>query len=113
MEGSRPVSSEEVLATLEALLLRQKSVSTLDLLEALPSERLRLDLDALVLAASRWRRQMERHQRLTSNLASSSSVKRPLDRDTDSDPASTMSSLSCMLPTTWGLGSALDAAPPL
>ena len=80
VEGSRPVSSEEVLATLESLLHRQKSVSTLDLLEALPSERLRLDLDALVLAAARWRRQMERHQRLTSNLASSRSVSRPLDQ---------------------------------
>ena len=80
VEGSRPVSSEEVLATLESLLRRRKSVSTLDLLEALPSERLRLDLDALVLAASRWRRQMERHQRLTSNLASSLSVRRPLDQ---------------------------------
>ena len=79
VEGSRPVSSEEVLATLESLLRRQKSVSTLDLLEALPSERLRLDLDALVLAAARWRRQMERHQRLTSNLASSRSVSRSLD----------------------------------
>ena len=93
VEGSRPVSSEEVLATLEELLGRQKSVSTLDLLEALPSERLRLDLDALVMAASRWRRQMERHQRLTSNLASSSSIKWPLDRETETASGSTMSTL--------------------
>jgi len=93
VEGSRPVSSDEVLATLEALLLRQKSVSTLDLLEALPSERLRLDLDALVLAASRWRRQMERHQRLTSNLASLSPVARPLDRANPSQAGGSMGTL--------------------
>ena len=74
VEGDRPFSSERVLTTLESLLQESESVSTLDLLEALPSERLRLDLDALVLAASRWRMQLQRHQRLLTFLASSAPV---------------------------------------
>ena len=74
VEGAKGVRSQEVLTTLERLLSKQASVSTLDLLEALPNERLRLDLDALVLAASRWRHQMQRHQVLTAQLASSTAT---------------------------------------
>lgn len=68
-DGADRVRSEQVLSTFERLLQDQKSISTLDLLQALPSERLRLDLDSLVLAATRWRRQMERHQKLTTSLS--------------------------------------------
>lgn len=71
VEDVQRVSSEQVLAVLEHLLRSKPSVSALDVLEALPSEKVRLDLDALVLAASRWRRQMRRHQGLTASLARS------------------------------------------
>ena len=71
VEDVQRVSSEQILAVLEHLLRSKPSVSALDVLEALPSERVRLDLDALVLAASRWRRQMRRHQGLTASLAGS------------------------------------------
>ena len=64
-------SSEVVLFnTLEKLLNNQPAVSTLDLLEALPSERVRLDLDALLQVASRWRRQLQQQQQLALALGS-------------------------------------------
>ena len=62
------ISSDDVLATLDALLKQRSSVSTIDLLEALPGEQLRLDLDALLGAAARWRSQLERHQALMADL---------------------------------------------
>ena len=64
LEGGEPVDSQQVLETLEQLLVNRAEVTTLDLLQALPGEQLRLDLDALVLASSRWRRQLKRHQGL-------------------------------------------------
>ena len=68
MDGDR-ISSDVVLTTLEQLLKKRSQVSTLDLLEALPGQQLRLDLDALVLAASRWRLQLKRHQALMNGLS--------------------------------------------
>ena len=62
------MSSEAVLLVLERLLKQQPEVSTLDLLQAIPGEQLRLDLDALVQAAERWRRQIKRHQALLDDL---------------------------------------------
>ena len=62
------MSSEEVLLVLERLLKQQPEVSTLDLLQAIPGEQLRLDIDALVQAAERWRRQIKRHQALLDDL---------------------------------------------
>ena len=62
------MSSEGVLLVLERLLKQQPEVSTLDLLQAIPGEQLRLDLDALVQAAERWRRQIKRHQALLDDL---------------------------------------------
>ena len=64
LEGGEPVDSLQVLTTLEQLLSRRPEVTTLDLLQALPGQQLRLDLDALVQASSRWRRQLKRHQGL-------------------------------------------------
>ena len=58
-----------VLSTLEQLLEGQETVSTLDVLEALPAQQLRLDLDALVGAANRWRLELQRHQGLMRALA--------------------------------------------
>jgi predicted dienelactone hydrolase len=67
-DGGR-INRSLVLSTLEQLLERQETVSTLDVLEALPTQQLRLDLDALVGAANRWRLELQRHQGLMRALA--------------------------------------------
>jgi len=59
-----------VLTTLESLLERQPEVSSLDLLEALPAERVRFDLDALLQAADHWRQQLLRQKLLVRRLSS-------------------------------------------
>ena len=48
-----------VLTTLQRLLQSQISVSTIELLRALPVERLTLDLDDLLALASQWRQQLQ------------------------------------------------------
>ena len=57
-----------VQITLEQLLDERRQVTTMDLLEALPAQRVRLDLDALLPVASSWRRQLQRQQALVKNL---------------------------------------------
>lgn len=57
-----------VLGTLETLLSRQPQVTSLDLLEALPAQRVRLDFDALLQVAAHWRLQLERQQGLVARL---------------------------------------------
>jgi pimeloyl-ACP methyl ester carboxylesterase len=57
-----------VRQTINDLLTRQQQVSSLDLLEALPAERVRLDLDLLLELASSWRMQLERQQHLVRSL---------------------------------------------
>ena len=47
-----------LLETLQALLQRQEQVTTLELLQALPGERLTLQLDGLLQLAEQWRRQL-------------------------------------------------------
>lgn len=79
IDGDR-IGSDVVLATLERLLKRRSEVSTLDLLEALPGQQLRLDLDALAQAASRWRAQLRRHQALMTSLSQHRPELRPLPR---------------------------------
>ena len=62
-------TSDLVLETLERLLSESSSVTTLDVLEALPVDSLRLDLDALAQAGQRWQQSLERQQGLTRELA--------------------------------------------
>ena len=69
VEDGKRINRSLVLSTLEQLLERQATVSTLDVLEALPTQQLRLDLDALVAAANRWRLELKRHQTLMQTLA--------------------------------------------
>ena len=68
LEGGEPVDSRQVLSTLKQLLNKRPQVTTIDLLQALPGKQLRLDLDALVQASERWRRQLVRHQGLLQDL---------------------------------------------
>ena len=69
VDPDAPSASELVLQTLEHLLADREVITTLDVLEALPVDRLRLDLDALVLAGKGWQRSIERQQRLTNALS--------------------------------------------
>jgi len=69
VEDDKRINRSLVFSTLEQLLERQETVSTLDVLEALPTPQLRLDLDALVIAANRWRLELERHQTLMRALS--------------------------------------------
>ena len=57
-----------VRQTINDLLSRQQQVSSLDLLEALPADSVRLDLDLLLELASSLRMQLERQQNLVRSL---------------------------------------------
>ena len=57
-----------VQATLERLLEERPEVTTLELLEALPAQKVRLDLDALLDVAASWRLQLERQLSLVERL---------------------------------------------
>ena len=57
-----------VLSTVERLLQEKPQVTSLDLLEALPAERVLLDLDGLVQVAAHWREQLQRQQALVARL---------------------------------------------
>jgi len=92
IDGDR-IGSEVVLGTLEELLKTRARVSTLDLLEALPGQQLRLDLDALVVAASRWRSQLRRHQALMSRLSQHVAVLRSLPQSPSDGDAEFLSLL--------------------
>ena len=78
VEDGQRINRSLVLSTLEQLLERQETVSTLDVLEALPTPQLRLDLDALVAAANRWRLELKRHQALMRALAQEEARLQPL-----------------------------------
>jgi predicted dienelactone hydrolase len=75
VEGDGSISSSEVLPTLERLLDQQEQVSTLDVLHALPTDQLRLDLNALLKAAHHWQQQLERHTSLMAVLAAEPSTR--------------------------------------
>ncbi|MDP7327429.1 MAG: alpha/beta hydrolase [Prochlorococcaceae cyanobacterium ETNP7_MAG_30] len=70
-----------VLNTLESLLNNQAEVSTLDLLKALPAESIRLDLDALLRVASRWRSQLQQQQQLAKTLGRLSATSVPAPKE--------------------------------
>ena len=48
-----------LVTSLRQLLQHQQTVTTIDLLQAVPTRRITLNLDALVAMASQWRRQLE------------------------------------------------------
>ena len=80
VEGGGSISSSEVLPTLERLLDQQEQVSTLDVLYALPTDQLRLDLNALLKAAHHWQQQLERHTSLMEVLAAEPSTRKDTPR---------------------------------
>ena len=78
VDPDAPSASELVLQTLERLLADREVITTLDVLEALPVDRLRLDLDALVLAGKGWQRSIELQQRLTNALSRQPTTPQPV-----------------------------------
>jgi len=59
-----------VVQTLEDLLQQQQEVTILDLLKALPSRQVRIDIDKILALGRRWQRELERQQHLISQLRS-------------------------------------------
>mgnify|MGYP001167714762 CR=1 FL=1 len=62
-------SGKQVLVTLEFLVNSQKSVNTLDLLQALPAETIYLDLDGLIKIANQWKNELKNQQQLVVQLS--------------------------------------------
>ncbi len=58
----------EIYNTIENLLDEKKEVSTFDIIKALPSEEISLDIDNLILIISSWKNELERQQSLISKL---------------------------------------------
>jgi predicted dienelactone hydrolase len=56
-------AAPQLLASLRQLLERQSQVSTIELLRAVPVQRLSLNLDGLLLLAGQWQRQLQQQQR--------------------------------------------------
>ena len=58
----------EIYNTIENLLDEKKEVSTLDIIKALPSEEISLDIDNLILIISSWKNELAMQQNLISKL---------------------------------------------
>ncbi len=58
----------EIYNTIESLLEDKKEVSTLDIIKALPSEEISLDIDNLILIISFWKNELAMQQDLISKL---------------------------------------------
>ena len=58
----------EIYNTIEKLLEEKKELSTLDIIKALPSEEISLDIDNLILIISTWKNELEMQQGLISKL---------------------------------------------
>ena len=58
----------EIYKTIEKLLEEKKEVSTLDIIKALPSEEISLDIDNLILIISSWKNELAMQQDLVSKL---------------------------------------------
>ena len=60
----------EIFNTIENLLEVKKEVSTLDILKALPSEEISLDMDNLILIVTSWKKELTEQQNLIQKLNS-------------------------------------------
>jgi hypothetical protein len=60
----------KVFNTIESLLEFKNEVSTLDILKALPSEEISLDIDNLILIISSWKKELAKQQSLNLKLKS-------------------------------------------
>jgi len=58
----------EIYNTIENLLDQKKEVSTLEIIKALPSEEISLDIDNLILIISSWKNELSMEQELLSKL---------------------------------------------
>ena len=62
------INGIEIYNTIENLLDEKKEISTLEIIKALPSEEITLDVDNLILIISSWRNELSRQQDLISKL---------------------------------------------
>ena len=60
----------KVFNTIESLLEVKNEVSTLDILKALPTEEISLDIDNLILIISSWKKELAKQQMLNLKLKS-------------------------------------------
>jgi len=76
-------SGESVLDTLEILLNKKDEVTTLDLLNSLSVKAIHIDLDGWIDVANNWRSELNKQQKLISDLLSidEKSVKRDKSKD--------------------------------
>ena len=58
----------EIYNTIESLLDEKEEISTLDIIKALPSEEISLDIDNLILIVSSWKNELSKQQDLISKL---------------------------------------------
>ena len=58
----------EVFNTIENLLDTKEEISTLEILRAIPTKEINLDLDNLILIIASWKRELAQHQKLISKL---------------------------------------------
>ena len=58
----------EIYNTIENLLDEKKEISTLDIIKALPSEEISLDIDNLILIISSWKKELAMQQNLILKL---------------------------------------------
>jgi len=66
----------EIYNTIENLLEEKKEVSTLDIIKAIPSEEISLDLDNLILIISSWKNELAMQQDLISKLNNLEKIKK-------------------------------------
>lgn len=67
--SSRAASANELRRTVDVLLARRGELSSLDLLRALPGERVSLQLDGVLELAQQWQQQLQLQQRAWRRLA--------------------------------------------
>ena len=71
--------------TIENLLEEKKEVSTLDIIKAIPSEEISLDLDNLILIISSWKNELAMQQNLISKLNNLESTKKENFKNTENE----------------------------
>ncbi len=75
----------EIYNTIENLLDEKKEVSTFDIIKALPSKEISLDIDNLILIISSWKNELSMQQDLISKLNNLESTKKENFKNTENE----------------------------
>ncbi|KGF87411.1 alpha/beta hydrolase [Prochlorococcus marinus] len=73
----------EIFNTIENLLDEKKEISTLDIIKALPSKEISLDIDNLILIISSWKKELSIQQDLISKLNNFESTNQKIFKNTE------------------------------